>query len=130
MTTTPSTSISSSYQRLGGSTPVITQTGGPGGGGPSLRAKKRELSAEESALEQLKAQQAVDRVRYATGISEMKKYMPVQYKQLQNKRAYDKDVAAIMSGKAPSKSSQAYFKNEMKGMQKLPWGGSSRPMWK
>lgn len=121
MATTPSTSISSSYQRLGGSTPVITQTGGPGGGGPSLRAKKRELTVEEKALEQLRAQQAVDRARYATGISEMKKYMPVQYNKLQTKRAYDKDVASIMTGKAPSKSSQAYFKNEAKGLRKLPW---------
>jgi hypothetical protein len=60
MATTPSTSISSSYQRLGGSTPVITQTGGPGGGGPRLATKK---SLKDKALEEFEAEKAVAEAR-------------------------------------------------------------------
>lgn len=56
MANTPSTSISSSYQRLGGGTPVITQTGGPGGGGPSLAAKK---TLKDKMLEEFEAEKAV-----------------------------------------------------------------------
>jgi hypothetical protein len=118
MATTPSTSISSSYQRLGGSTPVITQTGGPGGGGPRLAPKK---SLKDKALEEFEAQKAVDEARFKQKEESLKQFFPVQYQQLQMKRQYDRDVAGIQRGEAPSKSSQAYFRNEMKGMQKLPW---------
>jgi len=118
MATTPSTSISSSYQRLGGSTPVITQTGGPGGGGPRLAAKK---SLKEKALEEFEAQKAVAEAREKNMQETLKKFFPVQYQQQQMKRQYDRDVAAIQRGEAPSKANQEYFRNEMKGMQKLPW---------
>lgn len=50
MATTPTTSISSSYQRIGGSTPVITQ----GTPGPQLSAatKERLRLAEQRKLEE------------------------------------------------------------------------------
>jgi len=53
MATTPTTSIGSSYQRLGGSTPVITQ----GKSGPELSAatKQRLALAEQRKLEEEKA---------------------------------------------------------------------------
>jgi hypothetical protein len=114
MANTPSTSISSSYQRLGGGTPVITQ----GGVGPNLRPKK---TLEEKMLEEFEAQKAVDEARFKQKEETLKQFFPVQYNQLQVKRQYDRDVAAIQRGEAPSKGSQAYFKNEMSGMQKLPW---------
>ena len=118
MANTPSTSISSSYQRLGGSTPVITQTGGPGGGGPNLRPKK---TLKDKMLEEFEAEKSVDEARFKQKEETLKQFFPAQYNQLQVKRQYDRDVAAIQRGEAPSKGSQAYFKNEMSGMQKLPW---------
>lgn len=53
MATTPQTSISSSYQRIGGSTPVITQ----GTPGPQLSAatKERLRLAEQRKLEEERA---------------------------------------------------------------------------
>ncbi len=64
MATTPTTSISSSYQRLGGSTPVITQ----GTPGPQLSAatqqrlsleEQRKLDEEKIATERARIQKNI-----------------------------------------------------------------------
>ena len=82
MANIPSTSISSSYQRLGGSTPVITQTGGPGGGGPNLRPKK---TLKQKALEEFDAEKAVAEARRAEQLRQIKAdpYLSEKYGEMQ-----------------------------------------------
>lgn len=90
MANTPSTSISSSYQRLGGSTPVITQTGdpggGPGGGGPNLRPKK---TLKDKMLEEYEAEKAVAKQREADNLAAIKAnpYLNEKYGEMQAQRS-------------------------------------------
>ena len=82
MANTPSTSISSSYQRLGGSTPVITQ----GGVGPNLRPKK---TLKEKALEEFDAEKAVAEARRAEQLRQIKAdpYLNEKYNEMQAQRS-------------------------------------------
>jgi hypothetical protein len=89
MATTPATSISSSYQRLGGSTPVITQ----GSPGPQLSAATQERLrlAEEGKLDE---ERRAANLRMLQGLSPlersevMKKQADSEMKA--NKAAYDR----------------------------------------
>ena len=92
MATTPSTSISSSYQRLSGGTPVITQTGGPGGGGPRLVAKQ---TLKQKALEEFEAEKAVNEARKQEQLKQIMAdpYLSEKYRESQAARsAYAKSA--------------------------------------
>ena len=93
MATTPPTSISGSYQRLGGSTPVITQ----GTPGPELSAATKERLALAEARKLDEERRAAELRRFA-GLTplerseEMKKQAEEEMKK--NKEAFDRMNAA------------------------------------
>ena len=71
MATTPTTSIGSSYQRLGGSTPVITQ----GTPGPQLSAATKERLKLEEERKLNEERVMAERIKQANrGQSELKSY--------------------------------------------------------
>lgn len=95
MATTPPTSISSSYQRIGGSTPVITQ----GTPGPQLSAatqerlrlaEQRKLEEERALAEQRKrASELKSQIGayYKSEAEKMKNMSPFQIGQYQAQKA-------------------------------------------
>lgn len=117
MATTPPTSISSSYQRLGGPTPVITQ----GTPGPELSAATRErlALAEQRKLEE-ERRLAEERKK-----SEALRKMAEDYQRREAEKM--KNMSPFQRGEYLGKRGQAQIEEQREEQRGLITGMGRRP---